>query len=84
MVDNNEISSSQFKSYSFYDHGRHLLFLTEKSVVLILPIPPSLLKRFPPPPDLFSEAYSVDEPPADEKKPVDRVDHDHDTFKREG
>ena len=53
-------------------------------MVLNLAIPPSLLTRFPPPPDLFSEAYSVDEPPADEKKPVDRVDHDHDTFKREG
>ena len=85
MVDNNEISSSQFKSYSFYDHGRHLLFFTEKSVVLNLPIPPSLLTRFPPPPDLFSEALSVDdEPPADEKKPAERVDHDHNSFKREG
>ena len=52
-------------------------------MVLNLPIPPSLLTRFPPPPDLFSEALSVDdEPPADEKKPVDRVDHD--SFKREG
>ena len=76
MVDNNEISSSQFKSYSFYDHGRHLLFFTEKSVVLNLPIPPSLLTRFPPPPDLFPEELSVDEPPDDEKKPVSRVDHD--------
>ena len=52
-------------------------------MVLNLPIPPSLSTRFPPPPpDLFAEALSVDEPPADEKKPVDRVDHD--SFEREG
>ena len=50
-------------------------------MVLNLPIPPSLLTRFPPPPpDLLPEAFSVDEPPDDEKKPVSRVDHD--SFKR--
>ena len=45
-------------------------------MVLNLPIPPSLLTRFPPPSALFAEELSVDEPPDVEKKPVDRVDHE--------